>query len=124
MILGIGIDLVETERIQRAIERHGDRFTGRIFTRSEREYFLRKSLPFESFAARFSAKEAACKALGLGWPECRFVSIEVSAGDGGKPEIVFHGAALAAARERGVKKAFLSMTHDGGVSAAVVVLEG
>ena len=66
MIVGIGNDLMEIERIRQAHQRWGDRFLRKIFTEAEREYAARKSDPFPSLAARFAAKEAGAKALGTG----------------------------------------------------------
>jgi holo-[acyl-carrier protein] synthase len=124
MIIGIGIDIIKTERIEQLDFLHGHRFMNRIFTEGEQKYCSAKSSKYQSLAARFSAKEAVFKALGKGWTECGFTSVEVITGSSGKPCILLHGAAKKLADEYGVKRIFLSLTHDNGVSAAVVVLEG
>src|SRR5260370_40533887 len=67
MILGIGTDLAEVERIRQSIARFGDRFLNRIYTPGERAYSASKANPVERLAARFAAKEAGMKAIGTGW---------------------------------------------------------
>jgi len=66
MIVGSGIDLIEIQRIQRSVDRYGERFLNRVYTAGEQAYCLRKRFAGESFAARFAAKEAGAKALGTG----------------------------------------------------------
>jgi len=125
MILGIGIDILRVERIRESVIRFGDRFLCRVFTDSERRYCEAKPRPYESYAARFAVKEAAFKALGRGWDECGgFTSVEVVSGESSRPSVVFHGKAAAFSRELVVTTAHVSITHDGGVSAAVVIIEG
>ncbi|MFA6472157.1 MAG: holo-ACP synthase [Candidatus Latescibacterota bacterium] len=123
MIIGIGIDIVKIERIERMSILYGERFINRIFTKSEKEYCSGKT-KYESFAARLAAKEAMFKAIGRGWSECGFTSVEVVSDNRGKPFINLNGFSKTIAEELGVQRIFLSMTHDGGVSAAVIVLEG
>ena len=124
MVVGIGIDIVETPRIAGLIERHGDRFIERTYTEGEVAYCRERKRAVEHFAARWAAKEAASKAFGTGiaagihWKDIEVVN-EVS----GKPTILFHGAAAKLASERGVTSIHLSITHTEGYSAAVVVLE-
>ena len=125
MILGIGIDVVKVERIKRALELYGEHFANRIFTGIEKEYCSVKGYPAESYAGRFAVKEAAFKALGKGWYECGgFTSVEVINNDKNQPRVVFHGMAGKLAGAMNVKRSFVSITHDGNISAAVVVLEG
>jgi len=125
MIQGIGIDILRVERIRESVIRFGNRFLCRVFTDSERRYCEAKSRPYESYAARFAVKEAAFNALGRGWDECGgFTSVEVVSDDFSRPSVVFHGKAAAFARELGITSAHVSITHDGGISAAVVVIEG
>ena len=124
MIIGIGIDILKVERIEKAIGRHGARFTNRVFTHGEQAYCSGKKNRYESLAARFSVKEAAFKALGRGWDECGgFTSVEVVSDSNRRPSIVFHGRAKKIADSLHVKNAFVTITHDSGVAAAVVVLE-
>lgn len=125
MILGVGIDIVHVERIKKAIERYGKRFIDRIFTEKEQAYCSEKANPFESYAARFAVKEAVFKALGKGWAECGgFTSVEVINDKLGRPEVVFNGKAGQFAESITSANVFVSITHDAGVTAAVVVLEG
>jgi len=124
MIIGIGIDIIKIERIEKAIMRHGARFTNRVFTQGELEYCSAKKNRYESLAARFSVKEAAFKALGRGWDECGgFTSVEVVSDSNRRPSIVFHGSAKHYAESLNVTHAFVTITHDSGIAAAVVVIE-
>jgi holo-[acyl-carrier protein] synthase len=125
MIVGSGIDLVEVERVQHAVERYGARFLRRIFTADEQAYCLRKRDAAESFAARFAAKEAAAKALGTGMSRgVNWLEIEVVREPGGRPGVTFHGNAARIAAGLGVARAALSLTHTARLAAASVVLEG
>ena len=124
MIIGLGIDILRVDRIKQAIDRHGTRFTDRVFTAGEQEYCASKSNSFESLAARFSVKEAAFKALGRGWDACGgFTSVEVVSDAYKRPGVILHGNAKTIADELGVVNIFVSITHHAGISAAVVILE-
>jgi holo-[acyl-carrier protein] synthase len=124
MIVGSGIDLVEIDRIQRAVDRFGARFLDRVYTRAEQDYCLRKRNASESLAARFAAKEAGAKALGTGISQgVNWLEIEVVREPGGRPGLRFHGrAALRAAAMRATHAA-LSLTHGKDLAVASVVLE-
>jgi holo-[acyl-carrier protein] synthase len=90
MILGTGVDIAEVSRIRESIERFGDRFLRRIFTDGEIRYCERKANRFESYAARFAAKEAGMKALGTGWSHgIRWRDIEVVRPKGSVPPFNF-----------------------------------
>lgn len=123
MILGIGTDLVQMDRISQAIERFGDRFLLRVFT--DREIKNAPARRTEYFAGRFAAKEAAIKALR---PQLDLFfglsEIEVGVLDDGAPTLSFLGRAEQRAEDRGVTGAHLSLSHDGGLAVATVVLEG
>src|SRR2546426_10062652 len=124
MITGIGIDVIQNERIRESIERFGDRFLRRIYTEREAEYCKKCVNPAIHYAARFAAKEAAFKALGTGWAGgVKWKDIEVERLTSGKPELHLHGEALAKATEMGAKRFYVSLTHDQLVSCAVVILE-
>ena len=124
MIVGIGIDIAEVPRIQRAIERFGDRFLHRIFTAGEMRYCDSKANRMERYAARFAAKEAAMKALGTGWNHgVRWRDCEVTRMPGGRPTISFHGVAAEFAARLGVKNAALSISHTAEQAIAQVILE-
>ena len=126
MILGLGIDVVAVDRIRKLVEEGpagtADRFLRRCFTEGERRFCDVRSDRATCYAARFAAKEAAVKALGAP-AGVRWTDMEVERGEGA-PRLVLSGVAGAAARERGVSRIHLSITHDAGVAAAVVVLEG
>jgi holo-[acyl-carrier protein] synthase len=124
MIVGTGIDIAEVPRIQRAIERFGDRFLHRIFTAGEMRYCDSKANRMERYAARFAAKEAAMKALGTGWNHgVRWRDCEVTRMPSGRPTIVFHGVAAEFAARLGVKNAALSISHTAEQAIAQVILE-
>ena len=125
MILGIGVDIVEVDRIRRAVERYGDRFVGRVFTGAEAAYCRRCAHPDQRFATRFAAKEAALKALGVGWAQgLRFVDVVISNNDLGAPSVTFGGRALELARELGVERIHVSLSHHRRFAIAQVILEG
>jgi holo-[acyl-carrier protein] synthase len=124
MIYGIGIDMVEVSRIQKALERWGDRFLKRVFTQAEIEYCGDKVHSASRFALRFAAKEAFSKALGSGFRSgLTFRHIEVTRGPDGPPQLTLHKRAKALCRQHGVKNSFLSLTDEGIYAVAVVVLE-
>lgn len=124
MIIGSGIDLVEIERIQQSMDRHGQRFLDRIYTSAEQAYCRRKRNSAESFAARFAAKEAGAKALGTGISHgVSWLEIEVVREPSGKPTLRFHGRAAEIAASLGVARAALSITHTAHLAMASVVIE-
>ncbi|MDW7709068.1 MAG: holo-ACP synthase [Deferrisomatales bacterium] len=124
MILGVGLDIVSVERIRALRERRGERFLRRVFTAGEAGACLGKKDPAPSLAARFAAKEAGMKALGTGWSQgVGWQDLEVVSGPSGAPALVLRGRAAEAARSRGVGAVHLSLTHDAGAAAAVVILE-
>ncbi len=127
MILGVGIDVVDVARIRRLLEDPAGRgtaarFVRRCFTEAERRFCDARADRATPYAARFAAKEAASKALGAP-PGIRWTDVEVEREDAA-PRLRLSGAASAAARSRGVSRVHLSLTHDAGIAAAVVVLEG
>lgn len=125
MILGTGVDLAEVHRIEKSIERFGERFVGRVFTPFEIAYVERKANKFERYAARFAAKEAGMKAIGTGWSHgVRWRDIEVRNLPSGRPTLVWHGAAGEIAARLGVKSTHLSLTHTREMAMAMVILEG
>jgi len=124
MIVGMGTDLAEVDRIRDAIGRHGRRFIDRIFTPAEIAYVERKANRFERYAARFAAKEAGMKAIGTGWRRgVRWQDFEVTNLPSGKPTLAFHGVAAAFAEKLGVRNIALSLTHTAVQAMAIVVLE-
>ena len=121
-VLGVGLDLCPVDRMQRAIERHGDRFLLRIFTEQEAAYCMEKVRPWESLAGRFAVKEATSKALGaprgIGWHDVEVLPART--GEHG-PHVVLRGKAREVADARGVQTMSISITHAGGIAAAVAV---
>jgi holo-[acyl-carrier protein] synthase len=124
MLTGIGIDVVQNERIRASLERFGDRFINRIYTEEEIRYCKKCANPEIHFAARFAAKEAGFKALGTGWAAgVKWKDVEVERLASGKPELHLHGEALVRATSMGATRFYVSLTHDQLVSCAVVILE-
>lgn len=109
-ILGLGAELVDVARFERAAARFGERLLARLFTPGERAYAARRARGVESLAVRFAAKVAAHRALGLRGP--RWQDVEVVRERGRAPTLRLHGAAQARARALGVGGAALSLTHD------------
>ncbi len=125
MIVGVGIDLVDIARVQRLIDGKGQRALDRLFTADEVAYATSRASPAMHLAARIAAKEAAFKALSgsdearrIGWRE-----VEVIAQSGGAPRLELHGRAQLRARELGVGRAHLSLSHTDTTAGAVVVLD-
>jgi len=124
MIYGIGTDLVMVKRIERALELWGERFQRKVFTAGEIQYCLKKRNPAPSFAARFAAKEAFVKALGVGMRRgVHWKDVEVKRGPMGKPVLEISGRAREICEKQGIEGFFLSITHDDEYSSAIVVLE-
>jgi holo-[acyl-carrier protein] synthase len=116
VVHGIGIDLIEIERLERAIERR-PRLAERVFTTAELAHVRGKARPGRHLAARFAAKEAALKALGLGG--LRLHEIEVEGGGDAPPRLRLHGEAADVATREGVVLS-VSLTHSRDLAAAVV----
>jgi holo-[acyl-carrier protein] synthase len=123
-VLGIGVDLVECARIQRAVDRFGDRFLHRVFTDGEIEYSMSMKFPARHFAARFAAKEAVSKAFGtgigkaMGWRD-----IDIRKKPSGEPFLVFSGPAKQLAERHGVSVALITLSHTEHHATATIVLE-
>lgn len=124
MIVGTGVDIAETRRIQESLERYGDRFRNRVYTPAEIAYCESCKNRAERYAARFAAKEAAFKALGTGWRGgVRWVDVEVTHCPSGKPELVLRGRAEQTARELGVRRMAVSLSHADHYAVALVIFE-
>lgn len=123
MIRGIGLDLVELDRIRDSLDRFGERFLARILTPAERAA-LPEGNAVPHVAGRFAAKEAAVKALGTGFSGgIGFHSVEISSLPSGQPQLRLVGKALEQAQSLGASAAHVSLTHGRDTAAAVVVLE-
>jgi len=119
----LGLDLTEVDRVAAILGRHRARFLARIFRPGEIRESRRHPRAFaEHVAGRFAAKEAAMKALGLGWRGLAFREIEVGRDERGKPLLTFHGRALDRARALEVRRAEVTITHTRDIAAAVVGL--
>ena len=124
MIVGTGIDIAETARIEQALERHGGRFARRVYTPGEIAYCEQFKNKAERYAARFAAKEAAFKALGTGWREgVRWLDVEVAHLPSGKPELRLTGRAAERARELRVARMAISLSHSNHYVVAQVLFE-
>jgi len=124
MIVGLGVDITEVDRMEAAIARRGRAFLERLFTPSEIAYCEKHRNRAERFAGRFAAKEAAMKALGTGWARgVRWLDIEVVREPSGKPTLKLSGATRAIADGLGVKNIALTITHDGNTTLAQVIFE-
>lgn len=127
-ILGTGIDMIEVDRVQRALTRPriGERFRARVFTEREIAYCESRGRPrYQSYAARFAAKEAAMKAMGTGWNRnVGWREIEVVRERGHAPGIVLWGKTAEFARRRKITAFHLSITHTVAGALAQVIAEG
>lgn len=122
MIKGIGVDIVDIDRMEAALKRH-ERLMNRLYTAGEREYCLSKKRPQVHFASRFAAKEAALKALGTGLRGVKWTEIEVRRDSLGKPYYKLSGAAAELAASRGISEIYLSLSFSkhSAVASAVAV---
>ena len=123
VVIGHGVDLCDTARIERMLEQHAERFRERVFTPGEQAYAeaggRRRA---ERYAARFAAKEAAFKALGTGWRSgIAWTDAEVVHGPDGAPTLRVHGMLAQAARERGIDRWIVSLTHTDTLAMASVL---
>ena len=92
MVIGIGIDIIEIDRIRDSVEKFGDRFLNKVYTRRELDYCLKKKYKYQHLAARFAAKEAVYKALATGWDEdVSWQNIEISNEPNGMPIVTLQG---------------------------------
>lgn len=122
-VLGIGIDIVETERIEQSLEKFGDRFLKRVYHPGEIEYAKSMKFPALHLAARFAAKEAISKAFGTGiGKQLAWTDMEIRRKDSGEPYVVLHGKGAELAKKRGVAQVFVSLSHCKAYSAANAIL--
>jgi holo-[acyl-carrier protein] synthase len=122
--VGVGVDLVDIDRVEEMLSRHGERAVHRLLTDGERSYCMSMPRPEQHIAARLAAKEAAYKALqkagdarAVGWRDS-----EIVLNGDGSPTLQFHGRAAKAAAELKVTEILVSLTHSNHSAAAVVVL--
>jgi holo-[acyl-carrier protein] synthase len=122
-VIGVGIDAVDVDRFRRTLTRT-PRLADRLFTAEERAYAARSRDPTERLAARFAAKEAVMKALGVGLGAFAFNDVEVERAASGAPSLVLRGSAGALATDRGVREWKVSLSHTAHVAEAVVIALG
>ena len=127
-IVGTGVDVAEVARVRAALEdaRTGDRFKTRVFTTGEQRYCDARggAARFQSYAARFAAKEATMKALGHGWgSRVGWLDIEIVRADDGRPTVHLHGKAVATAAAAGITRLHVALTHTRDLAVAQVVAE-
>jgi holo-[acyl-carrier protein] synthase len=123
VIIGTGIDIIEVERVKHAISRH-EGFKNKIFTGDEIKYCETKRNKYQNYAARYAAKEAFLKAMGIGWRYgAGFNEIEVVHDELGKPELVLHGKAKELADAKGDVRITVSLAHLRQIAVAIVILE-
>ena len=112
MIVGLGTDIVEVERIGRMIEQHGDSFVQRIFTTNEADYCRQRKHSSEPFAGRWAAKEAVMKVLGTGFVQgTHFQEIEIVSEPSGRPRIQLHGSTADVAKQLGIDEVLITISH-------------
>src|SRR5207237_7617066 len=123
-VLGVGVDIIETERIERSLQRFGERFLHRVFTDGEIAYCQSMKYPARHFAARFAAKEAVSKAFGtgigkaMGWRD-----IDVRKKPSGEPFVVLDGGAKSIGDERNVRGDWLRLSHSDLTPGALITWE-
>lgn len=121
-IFGIGIDVVEVERIESSMAEFGTRFAEKVFTVSEREYCESQRRPGIHFAARFAAKEAVAKAFGTGiGKDLGWLDMEITRKPSGEPELALGGAGKAFAERQGIGEVKISLSHAKHYAAANAV---
>lgn len=121
MIIGVGIDIIEIDRIKKSVDDYGDHFLQKVFTEGELAYCLSKSNKYQHLAARFAAKEAVYKALASGWHEnLTWQSIEISNEPNGLPVVTLHGELKKFLTENESLK--ISMSHSRDYVACVAII--
>jgi holo-[acyl-carrier protein] synthase len=124
MIYGIGVDLIEIERIKHVLTRTGQRFITRVYTEAEQQYCSTKHPPYACYAARFVAKEAFLKALGTGLRQhMRWRDIAVYRNALGKPSLHVSGYLQEQCLTQGIRHIHLSLAHSTSMAIAQVILE-
>ena len=122
MIFGIGIDVVEVERVESSMAEFGDRFASRVFTDAERAYCDSQKRPSIHYAARFAAKEAVAKALGTGiGQDLSWLDMEIRRRESGEPEVFLSGDGAQFAKDNNLGQIKISLTHAQHYAAANAV---
>jgi holo-[acyl-carrier protein] synthase len=114
----VGIDLTEVSRVRFAVDRWGDRFLDRVYTKGEQSYCAGR---YPQLAARFAAKEAVAKVLGTGMQGIGWLDVEVMSNPAGRPIVRLHGRAIERATDLGIRRVSLSLSHSGDLAIAIAV---
>ena len=122
MIVGIGVDIIEVERVKHALDAWGERFLKRVFTDRELDYVNTKKFSHENLAARFACKESVLKAFGDTRIGARLKNIEVLNNAKGKPEVVLHGEVKEYAEKKNIGSILVSMSHTGNYAVSQAIL--
>ena len=123
-VVGIGVDLVECDRIERSLDRFGEKFLRRVFTDGEIEYSMSMKFPARHLAARFAGKEAVSKAFGTGIGKAMgWRNIDIRKKKSGEPFLVLSGPAQELAAKRGITSALITLSHTDHHAMACVVLD-
>jgi holo-[acyl-carrier protein] synthase len=123
-VISIGSDLTRIERMADLLERRGEALKARLFTEGEQAYCEARKTRVTNYAGRFAVKEAVMKVLGTGWARgVRWVDIETVRERGAAPQCVLHGRAAEIARELGIGRIHITITHDAGIAMAFAVAE-
>ncbi len=123
MVKGIGTDIVKIDRMKKSIDKFKAKFKEKIYTPDEWKYCWSRRNPYPSLAARFAAKEAVLKALGIGLGRVNWVEVEVKNNKEGKPSINLSGSAAEIARSQYISYFSLSLSHCSEYAVAFVVAE-
>ena len=127
MIIGIGVDIIEIERVRQAIQNNKN-FLSKLFTEKEIDYFISRNMNSEVIAGNFAAKEAVSKALGTGIRGFSFKDIEILRNELGKPEVILHNGANLIGNKlvenNNSLRVHLSISHNNSSAIAYSVLEG
>ncbi len=126
MIVGLGVDVIEVERIREVLDRHGENFLKHVFTVEEQQGAPPEAqVAAQYYAGRWSAKEAVAKALGTGiGKECAWTDIRVVRWPTGQPGVELFGAGAESARKLGVKRIHLTISHEKKLACAAAIAEG
>lgn len=122
MILGIGLDIIETARVEKALQ--NPVFLKKVYTAGEQEYLAKRKGNAQSAAGIFAAKEAVSKALGTGFGPISLQEVEIVWDENGKPSVKLTGRALKKLQEMGGKQVLVSITHIKDLAAAQAVIDG
>ena len=125
MVLGVGFDVEDLEDFGRTMDQSGEAFLNRVYTEREIEYCRSQPHARQSYAARYCAKEAAMKALGIaGMEGLQWHDFEIVCAAAGSPQLLVTGLAASTAKTLRVRRFFVSLSHSRSAAAAVVVAEG